>query len=63
MAHTFSPSFWEGEAEASTSMNLRSTRLQSKFQNNQGYTEKHCLKNKLGEGELWRPEKRWLGGF
>jgi hypothetical protein len=39
VAHTFQPSTWGVDPD-------RSLYLRSKFQDNQGYTEKHCLKKK-----------------
>jgi hypothetical protein len=42
VVHTYNPSTWE--AEASGFLNLSQPGLQSEFQDNQGYTEKPCLK-------------------
>lgn len=41
VVHTFNPSIQE--AEAGWYLSLWPAGLQSKFQNIQGYTEKHCL--------------------
>jgi hypothetical protein len=40
--HTFNPSTWE--AEAGGFLSKGQPGLQSEFQDNQGYTEKPCLK-------------------
>jgi hypothetical protein len=42
VAHAFNPSTWE--AEAGRFLSSRAACLQSEFQDNQGYTEKLCLK-------------------
>jgi hypothetical protein len=42
VVHTFTPSTWEAEAGESLRVQGQPG-LQSEFQNNQVYTEKHCL--------------------
>jgi hypothetical protein len=44
MAHAFNPRTWEAEADGFLS--LRPAWSTVEFQDNQGYTEKSCLKNK-----------------
>jgi hypothetical protein len=46
VAHAFSPSTWEAEAEASGFQVQDQPGLQSEFQDSQGYTEKPCVENK-----------------
>jgi hypothetical protein len=65
VAHAFNPSTWE--AEAGGFLSLRPAWSMSEFQDSQGYTEKHCLKNKTKQNKRFHYNKmrgleRWLSG-